>query len=270
MPPSPPITPLCIGSWTNIELIASALRILYQEISETDVMQNHIEHDYLQQAQAGDPEAFDWLHTMLEPSISRFVYRLVGDMGLTEDIVQDTFTTLYTHLDQIHPPEKLRPFLFRVARNKAYDVLRRGGRYDVVSLEDDRVEVRVSFHADKSDSPDEIVHWLLLYMEVQEAIDKLPEHHRQTLILYCEENLSYAEIADVMGVNIGTVKSRLFHAKKALRGLVRPEILLAIQQADIPHEDEQISPNHQVSLDDKEQNHGRESQTSSCTTVACA
>lgn len=234
-----------------------------------------IEHDYLQQAQAGDPEAFDWLHVTLEPAISRFVYRLIGDAGLTEDIVQDTFITLYTHLDDIHPPEKLRPFLFRVARNKAYDVLRRGGRYNEVSLDDDPIEVRVSFHADKSAPPDDVAHWMLLYMEVQEAIDKLPEYHRQTLILYCEEELSYAEIAEVMGVNIGTVKSRLFHAKKTLRGLVSPETILAIQQPDAPYEDDEvIVTKNKLSLDNRisiqEDNHGRESKTTTDATVACA
>jgi len=233
---------------------------------------HELEHDYLIQAQAGDYDAFDLLHLSLEPALLRFVRRLVGDEHLAEDIVQETFITLYKHLDDIHPPEKLRPFLFRVARNKAYDVLRRGGRYDMVSLDDEPLELRVSFHADKSQPPDEIAHWLLLYLEVQEAIDKLPEHHRQTLILYCEEELSYSEIAEVMGVNIGTVKSRLFHAKKTLRGLVNPQTLLAIQQADGDETDEVPVVKNKLSIEEivEEDSHGRESKNTTNATIACA
>lgn len=238
-------------------------------------MAHEQEHDYLIQAQAGDPEAFDLLHLSLEPALLRFVRRLVGDDHLAEDIVQESFITLYTHLDDIYPPEKLRPFMFRVARNKAYDVLRRGGRYDVVSLDDEPLEMRVSFHADKSQPPDEIAHWMLLYLEVEEAIDRLPEHHRQTLILYCEEELSYAEIAEVMGVNIGTVKSRLFHAKKTLRGLVSPQTLLAIQQPDAPdatETDEAPVVKNKLSSEEsiEEQSHGREPKNTITPTVACA
>jgi transposase len=66
---------------------------------------------------------------------------------------------------------------------------------------------------------------MLLALEVREAMDQLPESQRQTLILYSEEGLSYTEIADIMDVSIGTVKSRLFYAKKNLRGLIRPATL---------------------------------------------
>lgn len=138
----------------------------------------------------------------------------------------------------------------------------------MLSLDDEPAEMRVSFHADKSQPPDEIAHWLLLYLEVQEAIDRLPEHHRQTLILYCEEELSYAEIADVMEINIGTVKSRLYHAKKTLRGLVSPQTLLAIQTPDSP---EDVVVN-QLMIEERsmEESHGREQIEPTDATVACA
>lgn len=188
---------------------------------------------WLLAAQGGDLAAFDLLHAALESDLLRFVRRLIGyQHNQAEDIVQETFLTLYTHLAQIDPPEKLRPYLFRVARNRCYDLLRRQGRYEQLSLDEEPVQVRVSFsQGDQSTPPpDEVTHWLLLHLEVQEAIDNLPENQRQALILYAEEGLSYAEIAEVMEVNIGTVKSRLHHAKKTLRRLLRPETLLAINE----------------------------------------
>lgn len=199
----------------------------------------------LRRAQAGDYEAFERLYALLEPGIGRFVRRLVGHGPESEDIVQDTFLALYTHLDNVVPAARLRPYVYRIARNHCYDRLRLWGRYEEVSIDASEGDGETgsgkrgaTFHAplhlqdEFTTAPDEAAHWLLLSMEVRSAIDRLPHQQRQTLILYCEEELTYAEIAEVMEVSIGTVKSRLFHAKKTLRGLVRPEVLLAIQQDD--------------------------------------
>jgi RNA polymerase sigma factor (sigma-70 family) len=121
--------------------------------------------------------------------------------------------------------------------------LRRGGRYDEVSIdedEDDPMRVRVSFELadERATPPEEVAYWLLLQMEVREAMDSLPELQRQTLILFSEESLTYAEIAEVMGVSIGTIKSRLFHAKKNLRARLKPETLAAILEELGEGEDE--------------------------------
>jgi RNA polymerase sigma-70 factor (ECF subfamily) len=187
------------------------------------------EADLLRLAQGGDYDAFEALHALLEPPLARFVRRLIGSAQEAEDIVQDTFISLYRALARIDPPEKLRPYLFRIARNRCYDSLRRQGRYDQLSLDDEPVSLRVSFTAGQDvPQPEDVAHWLLLYMEVQEAMDRLPELQRQALIMYSEQELSYAEIAEAMSVSVGTVKSRLFHAKKTLRGLLRPETLLAL------------------------------------------
>jgi RNA polymerase sigma-70 factor, ECF subfamily len=189
------------------------------------------ESELLRRARRGDYDAFESLHASLEPAIGRFVRRLVGHTQEAEDIVQDTFIALYLNMARIEPVENLRPYVFRIARNRSYDLLRRQGRYEELSLDDEPVNVRVSFDLDSqhNPAPDDVAHWLLLTLEVQEAMENLPELQRQALILYSEEGLSYAEIADVMGVSVGTIKSRLFHAKKSLRGLVRPETLRAIQ-----------------------------------------
>ena len=190
------------------------------------------EHELLRQAQQGDDEAFEQLHAALAPGIGRFVRRLIGDGQEAEDIVQDTLLALYLNLSRIEPVEKLRPYVFRIARNRCYDLMRRGGRYEEISIDedDDPFRVRLSFELadERATPPEEVAHWLLLQLEVREAMDSLPELQRQTLMLYSEEGLTYAEIAEVMGINIGTIKSRLFHAKKNLRARLKPETLRAI------------------------------------------
>lgn len=199
-------------------------------------MDNWAEVELLIQAQAGDQAAFESLWTLLEPPLLRFVRRLIGAEQEAEDIVQETLMALYLHLNQIDPPEKLRPYVFRIARNRCYDLLRRDGRYEQIDLPDDDipVSVRVSFSGQSVVPPDDAVHWLLLHLEVKEAMEKLPDLQRQALVLYAEEDMSYTEIAEIMGVTVGTIKSRIFHAKQTLRRLLRRETLAAIESDVYP------------------------------------
>lgn len=188
------------------------------------------EQERFEQAKAGSRIAFDRLQEILDASVRRFVRRLVGISEAEDDIVQDAFLALYMNLERLESSEHLRPFLFRIVRNRCYDTLRRQGRFQFVPLdaasEDSTVDP--SFVTDHRQQPDEQLYWRLLYSEVQKAIDRLPEIQRQAIILYCEENLTYAQIAEAMGTDIGTIKSRIFYGRKNLRNLLKPEILEAL------------------------------------------
>jgi RNA polymerase sigma-70 factor, ECF subfamily len=195
-----------------------------------------LEHELLRQTQAGDYDAFEQLYTQLQGPIRRFVRRLIGNAETVDDIVQLTFISLHRNLHRINPVENLRPYLFRIARNHSWDELRKQGRFEPMSLDDEATEVKVSFTSDKQPEPEDTAHWILLHLEVQQAMEYLPEVQRQTLILYSEEEMSYHEIAVAMETNIGTVKSRLFQARKALRRLMRPQTLKALA-AELNEED---------------------------------
>lgn len=188
------------------------------------------ENELFQQARAGVRSAFDKLQEKLEAPVKRFVRRLIGLSSSEDDIVQDAFLALYMNLERLDSSEHLRPFLFRVVRNLCYDELRRKGRFQFVSLDEDigDSDALLSFLIDHRAQPDEEVYWILLYSEVQKAMERLPEPQRQTLILYCEEDLTYQQIAKAMATDIGTVKSRIHYARKNLRKLLKPEILEAL------------------------------------------
>lgn len=189
-------------------------------------MASQSESRLLRKAQAGDDDAFGQLQQRLEPEVRRFIWRLIGGGDAVDDILQDAFLSLYLNRNKVHPLSKLRPYLFRIVRNRCYDELRRQGRFEQISLDDEPVETWVSAHVTPTtQTPEEMAHWLLLHLEVQEAIDRLPEHQRETLILYTEHDLSYSEIAAAMNTSIGTVKSRLYYAKKTVRQLVHPDTL---------------------------------------------
>lgn len=186
-----------------------------------------LEPDLLQQIKTGDDSAFAELQRHLEPQVRRFVRRLIGTTDTEDDIVQNVFIALYYNMHRIETLEKFRPYLFRIARNCCYDQLREQGRYNALSLDDYHNEDFAV--ASTLPEPEELAHWVLLHLEVKGALERLPEVQRQTLILYSEEGFSYAEIAVAMNTNIGTVKSRLFHAKRLLRQLLRPDVLKAIE-----------------------------------------
>ncbi len=182
------------------------------------------EYELLRLARAGDTQAFAALQALLDTPARVFIRRLIGEVD--EDIVQESFFALYMNLDRIEPPEKLRPFLFRVIRNRCYDRLRAEGRFEVVSLDEEdgfEGDTRAMQIASDDPPPDETTYWLMIYAEVQQAMEQLPELQRQALILYSEAGLSYAEIAEAMNVGIGTVKSRLYYAKRNLVRLLSPE-----------------------------------------------
>ncbi len=182
-------------------------------------------------AQQGDIDAFEQLQLHFEGQIKRFVRRLIGISDLVDDVVQEVFIALYYNLHRINPIEQIRAYLFRIARNRCFDELRRSR--PTVSLDDEPIQLWVSYTSSSNhyeSQPEEVAHWLLLHLEVQEAIDKLPELQRDALILYSEGGLAYAEIAEVMECSIGTVKSRLFHAKQNLRHLIRPETLEMLER----------------------------------------
>jgi RNA polymerase sigma-70 factor (ECF subfamily) len=164
--------------------------------------------------------------------VRRFVRRLIGKSDAEDDIVQDVSIALFYHIHRVLPAERLRPYVFRIARNCCYDELRKQGRFDSDSLDDDHAE---HLHAlmdtvHSSAHPEDAAHWLLLHMEVMAAMDRLPELQRQALLLYAEEGFSYADIAVVMNTSLGTVKSRVFYAKRLLRQLLHPGIVQALEE----------------------------------------
>ena len=93
------------------------------------------EHELFEQARADNRTAFDRLQETLDAPVRRFVRRLVGISEAEDDIVQDAFLALYMNLERLESSEHLRPFLFRIVRNRCYDTLRRQGRFQFVPLD---------------------------------------------------------------------------------------------------------------------------------------
>jgi RNA polymerase sigma-70 factor (ECF subfamily) len=207
----------------------TALKMTWVENPQPETPIDADEQGLLRLAQSGSLQAFEALYALLSEPLLRFIRRIVGYGQEADDMLQETFVALFVHLPEIQA-ERLRPYAFRIARNRCYDLLRREGRADMLALdaEPDNGAAPLELADERVEAPENAVYWLLLHVEVQDALDRLPPSQRQTLALYTESELTYQEIAEVMDVSTGTVKSRLFHAKKNLRGLLRPQTLLAL------------------------------------------
>jgi len=180
----------------------------------------------LEAARSGDDAAFSVLLGEKEPALRRFLRRLLGTSSSEDDILQNAFLALYANLDRLEGASHLMPFLYRVTRNLAYDELRRRGRYTDEEFDEADAEplpLRCGWA-----STEDAVEWTLIAAEVDAAMLRLPEVQRQALILYGQEGLSYEQVAEATGADMGTVKSRIFYARRRLRQLLHTDTLEAL------------------------------------------
>lgn len=178
----------------------------------------------LRQAKKGDRPAFDRLHRLLEERVQGFFRRLVGYSAEEDARVQEAFVALYLNLDKIVSAQHLLPFLFRVVRQRSYDAWRRKKRHE--RLEGEISAFNLALNPGRR--PDDQAHWALILSQVRQEIDRLPENQRQTLILHFEEGMTYEQVGEALNIDIGTVKSRIFYGRKALRRRLDDEILKSL------------------------------------------
>ena len=159
------------------------------------------EPETLEAARRGDKDAFEELVRQFLPAVHRLAWHLVRDAPTAEDVTQDTFLSAYRAIGRFRIGEMFSTWIFRIARNRSIDALRR--RRPALEL----------FAANvPSVPPDDPATraWL------REAIDALPRELRETFLLVEVLGFSYPETAKVMGVPGGTVKSRMHRARRAL------------------------------------------------------
>jgi len=161
----------------------------------------------------GRPETVQDDIITLIPRLRRFARTLTRDPHDADDVVQIALERALTRLDQWHRDARLDSWLFKIVRNAWIDEVRSRGRRDRMFAGEEAGEhVGVDAMADQTD-----------LMSVQSAMARLPEEQRTTVSLVLVEGLSYQEAADVMGIPVGTLTSRLARARDALQALLDPE-----------------------------------------------
>jgi RNA polymerase sigma-70 factor, ECF subfamily len=182
----------------------------------------------VERAAAGDQRAYELLVIKYQRRIERLIGRMVRDTNLVEDIAQETFIRAYRALHQFRGDAQFYTWLYRIAVNTAKRFLLKL-KHDPAVLQsslqgnDDEDE---TFHRRNEPSTDETPESVLAAKEIGQAVnaalEALPDDLKQALTLREIDGLSYEEIAEVMNCPLGTVRSRIFRAREAVSGKIRP------------------------------------------------
>jgi RNA polymerase sigma-70 factor (ECF subfamily) len=175
------------------------------------------------QAQAGDRQAFNRLVGRHQTLMYNIAYRVMGDSDKAADATQDAFLSAYKKLDQ-YKGGNFRAWLGRIVRNQCYDLLRYEKRRPAASLDalllkpDDPPP---ALNRKSPERPDQVALGHEVSDWLQQVILQLRVDQRMTLVMADVHGYSYEEIAQVTGVELGTVKSRLSRARRKVRKLLQ-------------------------------------------------
>lgn len=168
--------------------------------------------------QAGHQNAFATLIKRYEKELYHFLVRFLGNTSLAEESFQEAFLQVHISAGRFDTEKKFRPWLYTIAANKARDLLRSRATRPTVQLTESSQEDSHSdlwdylLHTDRT--PGDILDEKYQNERVRATVDKLPNRHREILILAYFNQVSYKQMAEVLDIPLGTVKSRLHAAVK--------------------------------------------------------
>ncbi|MDB5334305.1 MAG: rpoE [Phycisphaerales bacterium] len=162
----------------------------------------------------GDAPSFDVLFGRYHDELIRFLMRHLGNHAAAEDVAQETFLRLHRAARQFESHRGFRTWLLSIAANAAKDVYRWHARRPTTSLHSIRGDDAATMQIAEKDptSPSERLEYLELNDAVRRVVDRMPDHLREILLLSYFGEYSYREIAQTLGIPLGTVKSRLHAA----------------------------------------------------------
>ena len=196
-----------------------------RRMSERDIDQQLVER-----AQQGDKHAFELLVSKYQRKLGRLLSRFIRDPGEVEDVTQEAFIKAYRALPTFRGDSAFYTWLYRIGINTAKNYLVSMGRraptttsYDAEEAEglDDGEQLR------DFNTPENLLMSKQIAQTVNQSMDQLPEELKAAIMLREIEGMSYEDIAKIMNCPIGTVRSRIFRAREAIAGQLRPLLNIA-------------------------------------------
>jgi RNA polymerase sigma-70 factor (ECF subfamily) len=189
-------------------------------VQQPDALSACSDEELLARFCRGQAEAFGLLVRRYERELYGYLRRYLGDSSLADDVFQNTFLQLYLKSGSKYEPGRpVRPWLYTIATHQAIDALRRNGRHHAVSidqgreqLEDGTVGTLLETLETNGPGPLEAAQGEEARERVRASVDQLPDFLRQVVILAYYQGLKYREIAEILDIPVGTVKSRLHAA----------------------------------------------------------
>jgi len=167
---------------------------------------------------AGESDRFELLVRRHSQELYQFLVRFTGNAAVAEDVVQETFLQVHLSAATFDPSRRFRPWLFTIGANKARDMMRSKARRPEIALDDfvgsDREDGQrfSELISDDAPSPSEPLEVEEENKIVRGLVETMPEHLREVLVLGYFHRFPYKEMADILGIPLGTVKSRLHAA----------------------------------------------------------
>jgi RNA polymerase sigma-70 factor (ECF subfamily) len=174
----------------------------------------------------GNTSVFEVLVKRYELPLFNYIRRMVGSGSDAEDLFQETFIRVYTHLDKFRLTARFRPWVYKIATNICKDHFKYRSRHAHVSLEaevgsDDRPETLLDRVESPTPNPSEVASATETAELLEAAIGRLPAKHRAVFLMAKYEGMPYDEIARTLGIPVGTVKSRMNKAVQFLLAELR-------------------------------------------------
>jgi RNA polymerase sigma-70 factor, ECF subfamily len=173
---------------------------------------------------AGDRSAFGVLVGRYQRGLYGLIRGIVRDPADADDLVQEAFFRAYRYLDRFDTDRNFRPWIFKIGANLSFRHLRRHRRGTWISIDAADPETGATLGDRlRSVGAEEAVPRRLEQRRLSEALDRLPPLYRSILVLRAVHELHYEEIAETLGIPVGTVMSRLSRARRALKELLDPQ-----------------------------------------------
>ncbi len=164
----------------------------------------------VQQVQKGDAEAFGLLIDRYEKKLRRYIYRFLQKQEDQTDIVQDIFIKVYTTIQSFDTKQKFSPWIYRIAHNEAINFIKKKKSFPFSMF--DPLYLINTFK--EKTTTEETYDTIIDKEQIEEVLSNLDYHHREILLLFFYEELSYKEISEILKIPISSVGVRISRAKK--------------------------------------------------------
>ena len=184
------------------------------------------DHELVERARKGSEKAYRELLGRYQRPVFSLVYRMVRDREQAEDLAQETFVRVFNNIERYDPTYKFSSWIFKIATNLTIDWMRRkevptvsldGSRFATTS---DEIEASTITVESRDENPEELLVSKELGSEIELAIGKLRPEYRQAIVLRHIEDRPYEEIAQIMALPLGTVKTYIHRGRNELREML--------------------------------------------------
>lgn len=186
------------------------------------ITQTHIDHKLLEHLSKGSNEAFTLLYDKYSDMLRRFVIKFIKSPDLADDITQEVFMQLWENRTTITDIRSFRPWLFTLAKNRTFNVLKRAAIDDAA-----KAEILRHYQVNQSTMERELLTKEYLAF-IQKVLNTLPPQSAKVFQLCREENKSYEEVAALLGISRNAVKKHMVRSMKVLKGAVEKDLGISL------------------------------------------